>query len=241
MIRDIIYRNISSLYTSYIVNDSIDINNASYKDDIIFIGKCLRNAYYSHMGFNNGLTSISDMLDKKAKNIIVNLLNEYITDIDIEVQLLDNKAIGIIDCIMNYNNENYAIYIHPISSKPYIANKVFAYNHNNPEPLKEDILKCLLLAHGTLNTIKKVILLYIKKDSGEIKEFEIEPAIIDNIVYPCINGAIDYSININNILKRIELLYIYTSSYTLPKKEYNKNKCMYCEYKMLCDKDGDVE
>lgn len=202
------------------------VDHISYKK---LEGKCLRMAYYMCMGFKEDTDiPVSNKLVMKTGDYVENMLldifesNNILVDKGVKFEVSKYKLYGKIDGILNINNSEVGLEIKTIGSNPVMCSEIFGSQAKPGFPKWTHLFQTLLYCYAFIDRLSKFKLLYIRRDFGSIKEFDISIEPIDGIIYPLVNGVIVRSFTVNDILKRYILLDNFIKSNTVPPREYQQ-------------------
>lgn len=192
-------------------------------------GKCMRAAYYhcnavpidsefsltTNLIFDIGDYVESMILDKLDK---AGILFEKSTKFSIKKYSISGRLDAIL--IDKETGVKTGLEVKSIGSNKYTYQAVYGSRWNKPFPKWQNLFQTLVYCYAFRDTIDKFILLYIRRDTCEIKEFEISLMPKNKKLYACIDGKIDERFCIDDILKRYKMLQGYIEREELPEKEY---------------------
>lgn len=210
----------------YPTQSSAFIEHPKYKK---LEGKCMRAVYYNCLGVpeqeeltveKNLIFRIGDYTEK----MILDILEKDGKLIDKGVKFTIDKynISGKLDAIFDYNGRKVGLEIKSIGSNKYSIASIFGNQWNDPFPKWQNLFQTLVYCYAFKDEIDEFILLYIRRDTCEIKEFVISVQPKDGKLYGCIDGKIDYRFCINDILERYKTISGYVENKKLPPREYMK-------------------
>lgn len=190
-------------------------------------GHCLRSSYYSCIGLSEKTIPSSRTITRKLGDYTEYMLlslfekNGILVEKGTKFLIESFKVSGKIDAIVKIDDCEYGVEIKSISSSKWTIGNIFGTQYNQPTPNIEHLLQCMIYLYAMIGRIDTFYLVYIRRDNGEIKEFEIKLALIDGIWYPTIDGKVIYDINCNNVLSRFAKLADYIETDTVPPRDYH--------------------
>lgn len=203
----------------YPTQSSCHIQFSKYKK---LYGKCLRSAYYSCIGTkeDSSTVSIKSILGKCIEKALLDLFKSEGKLKDKKIHFKNEKynISGEIDGIVTVDDLDYGLEIKSIGGDNYYINSLIFIN-NNPkwQDLFQTIVYCYCFKEKLTNGF---ILLYIRRDTGERKEFKIQIEPYKNELTVFINGKPDLRFKVQDILDRYKLLDTYIKLNKTPPKEY---------------------
>lgn len=210
-----------SLYAVYASCDKVFNNITKHQ------GFCHRAAYYSCMGLGEKSRTLNHSLSSKMGDSVEGLLLWLLKDTDtlydkgVKFKLEKYNVSGKLDAILLINDEKFGLEIKSLSSNEWINNKIFGSRWNSPFPKLEHLLQCIVYLYAFINDIQKFQLFYIRRDNGETKEFTIELALLNDVLFPVIDGTLYTDINCNNIMEKFEKLNYFIENDTVPPRSYS--------------------
>lgn len=189
-------------------------------------GACMRQAYYSCIGAGESsvdkLRDMSRRLGDYTEYMLLKIFesNGTLKDKAVKFTIDQYNISGKLDGILEIDGEKAGLEIKSISANQWTVNSIFGSRWNKSAPKIEHLLQCLIYLYAYKGEIDVFYLVYIRRDNGDVKEFKLELALVDGILYPSIDGVIDYSISCNNILERMNRLKIYIDSNIIPPRDY---------------------
>ena len=193
-------------------------------------GRCLRSAYYSCMGtsdvsewdINNQLTA---KLGDYTERMILDILKDkgILKDSQVRFEVEKYNISGKIDAIINYNGRDVGVEIKSIGgNNKWVTNLIFGSQWGTAYPKWQNLFQTLVYCYAMKDTIEEFILLYIRRDTCEIKEFVISIIPEGDQIYPVIDGVVERRFTVTNILDRYALLYDYILHEKVPPKDFVK-------------------
>lgn len=211
----------------YPTQSSVFVNYGKHKR---LHGKCIRAAYYSCSGIpevegNNKITSsivmkLGDYVEKMIIDILSN--NGVVVESGTKFEIEKYNIFGKLDAIIKIEDEEIGLEIKSIGSNKYTINEIFGSPWNSPYPKWHHLLQTLMYCYAFRNRINKFVLLYIRRDTGDIKEFTISLIVEKDFIFPVVNGVIDGRYSISDILDRYALLQNYLQEQTVPPRDFIK-------------------
>lgn len=245
--------------SSYVTNAScfVQFENGLKKT----LGSCTRASYYSAIGFKDADVESNRMFSRKlgdyTEYMLLSMMDKsgILIDKGVKFTIEETSTNGKLDAIVEIDGEKRGVEIKSLSSSKYTISKIFGSQWNSPYPKIDHLLQCTVYMFAYINELKKFNLIYIRRDNGDTKEFELELAAINGDLYPVVDGQIDYNISCNSIIDKFLYLkkclennivpdrdyyFVYTDEYaeTLYKNKF-LSKTMY--NKFLDNKFGDFE
>lgn len=193
-------------------------------------GKCMRAAYYSCMGIPeieeerkiSGLTimKLGDYIEK----MIVDMLSDVgaLVESGTKFEIKDYNVFGKLDAIIKVEDEEVGLEVKSIGSNKYAVNSIFGSPWNEPYPKWPHLLQTLVYCYAFRERINKFIILYIRRDTGETKEFTISIIVEKDIIYPVIDGKIDKRYTLSDLLNRYSELQKYLEKSSVPPRDFIK-------------------
>jgi len=209
----------------YPTQSSVPVSKRSY---IKLEGKCLRAAYYSCLGlpeeaeFSLTKQLIFGMGDY-TESLILDTLEKEGSLFDRNVKFFSEKykISGKLDAIiLDENGKKVGLEVKSIGSNKYAYGRIYGDRWNKPFPKWQNLLQTIVYCYAYKDTIDKFILMYIRRDTCEIKEFEVSIVPRDGKMYPVIDGIVDESFCVDDILSRYVTLLSFISKKEIPPKEY---------------------
>jgi hypothetical protein len=201
-------------------------------------GTCLRAAYYSCTGqqedssFNGN--SVKKKMGKYIEKMILDTLYRNGNIKEKKVSFLNEKYCisGELDAIFVLDDKEYGLEIKSIGGENcYINSLIF----DNNSPKWQDLFQTLIYCYAFKEKLPNgFILLYIRRDTGDIKEFNIQIEPYKDKMLAIINGKPDSRFNVDDILQRYKLLKYYIDNKIIPPKDYietYKKEDVYSYYK----------
>jgi hypothetical protein len=213
--------------TVYPTQSSTFITHKKYKK---LEGKCMRASYYNCMG-------VQEAEDVSVKSSLIFKIGDYTEEMLLDIlkkkELLDdsqtkfyNEKYGIsgrVDGIFNYNGRRIGLEIKSIGgNNDWTNNQIWGSKWNDPFPKWQNLFQTLIYLYAFKDEIDEFVLLYIRRDICEIKEFLISLQPKNKKIYACIDGKIDERFCIDDILERYKILREYVAEKKLPPREYSK-------------------
>lgn len=213
-----------SIYAIYASCDKLLNKDGSlYKHQ----GYCHRAAYYSCIGIGEKDRklghSLSSKLGDSVENMLLWMLKEenVLYDKAVKFKIEEYNVSGKLDAILLIDNEKVGLEIKSLSSSQWTINKIFGNKWETAFPKLEHLLQCIVYLYAFKDELSTFRLFYIRRDNCDTKEFKIELALIDEILYPVIDGVIYYNINCNNILEKFKILNNYILNDELPPRSFS--------------------
>lgn len=189
-------------------------------------GCCPRVAYYSCIGLSEKEVkkerSIARRLGDYTEMMLLNIFKNagVLEDKAVKFIVEDINLSGKLDAIVKIDDERIGVEIKSLSSNKWINNHIFGSQWNKPTVKIEHLIQCMVYLYAYIGDINKFYLVYLRRDNGEYKEFLIELALVDNKLYPAIDGVVDYTLNCNDIIDNFKELKKCIDSDTVPKRGY---------------------
>lgn len=190
-------------------------------------GHCQRAAYYSCNGLGASERKLNHSISSKMGDSIEGLLIYIFSKLGVlyekgvKFSIPKHNVNGRLDAILLYEEKKVGLEIKTLSSSQWTNNKIFGSKWNDPFPKLDHLLQCVVYLYAFLDEIDTFKLLYVRRDNGEIKEFSIQLALIDGILYPTIDGVLYQDINCKNIFEKFDYLNTCLENDTLPKRSYS--------------------
>jgi uncharacterized protein YqgQ len=190
-------------------------------------GYCHRAAYYSCNGIGEKDRLLNHSLSSKMGDSVENMLlwmfkeEGILFDKAVKFKLEEYNVSGKLDAILLIDGEKVGIEIKSLSSNQWTINKIFGTKWNIAFPKLDHLLQCIIYLYAFKDEIDTFKLFYIRRDNCDTKEFKIQLALIDNILYPVIDGIPYYDINCNNILDKFKILNELVSNDELPPRSFS--------------------
>jgi CRISPR/Cas system-associated exonuclease Cas4 (RecB family) len=190
-------------------------------------GFCQRCAYYSCIGLSEKQTgpsrSIARKLGDYTEYMLLSILDKTgaLTEKGVKFTLEEYKVNGKLDGIVKIDDIESGIEIKSISSSKWTIGNIFGTQYNKPKPKIEHVMQCIIYLLAFFGRLNNFYLIYIRRDNGDIKEFDISLALIDGVLYPAVDGVVWYDINCNDILDRFKLLDGYVQSNVVPPRSFS--------------------
>lgn len=201
------------------------INYGKYKK---LEGSCLRASYYSCLGTepedNSNEKNIRELLGDYTERMLIDIFLEknMLVDSAVRFELKDYNVHGKLDAIIKKDSKEYGVEIKSIGgNNSWTNNQIFGSIYNTPYPKFNHIFQTLIYCYAFRKTLKNgFILLYIRRDTGDMKEFLITIEQYDKKLYPCIDSKLDMRYTVDELLKRYKILNKYILKSEVPPKEY---------------------
>jgi hypothetical protein len=191
-------------------------------------GKCLRAAYYSCLGctedsdWNTG-QQLTAKLGDYTEKMLLDLLKDkgILKDSQVRFEIAKYNISGKIDAIIEYNGRPVGLEIKSIGgNNKWVTNMIYGSPWGAAYPKWQNLFQTLVYAYAMKETIEEFILMYIRRDTCEIKEFVVSVIPDGDILYPVVDGIVDKRFTVTNILDRYSLLYDYILSESPPPKDF---------------------
>lgn len=209
------------LYPSF---SSVFVNYGKYKK---LEGKCLRAAYYNCIGTNavNNKT-IQEVLGEYVESMIIDIFKEtgILVDKAVKFSIDDYNIYGKLDAIISIDSVQFGVEIKSIGgNNKWTNNQIFGSIYNKPYPKWQHLLQTIIYCYAFREKLDSgFILYYIRRDTGESKEFLVSIEVYKGEMYAAIDGNIDFRFKVTDILNRYKILYKYIEENKVPPKEYMK-------------------
>lgn len=211
----------------YPTQASVFVDNGAYKK---LQGKCLRAAYYSCSGIPEldderkvtGLTimKLGDYTEKMILDMMSNI--GVLVESGTKFEIKNYNVFGKLDAIVKIDEEEIGVEIKSIGSNKYAVNSIFGSPWSEPTPKWAHLLQTLVYCYAFRERINKFILIYIRRDTGEIKEFTISVIVEGDNIYPVIDGKVEKRYSIGDVLKRYQELQKHLDEATVPQRDFVK-------------------
>lgn len=223
-------------------------------------GRCLRALFLAYIGISKVYNKDDNKIIYSDINKTVNeeIINHLLATIDITNSIVDRDVTYKISdilvkdrlkAVVDIDKEYYGIDIRTTTVNRYIQEPEKQY------PKIEHLIQYFPAIYTLKNTIKKFILLYYIKNTGDVLEYMIEPVYLNKDIFLVVNGKIIEHISWNSILARFHDITMYINIDILPPKDYIVEYDIdtvkkYVEYGMLdkgaikkytVEKFGDIE
>lgn len=206
----------------YPIQSSCYITFPKYKK---LYGACLRASYYSCIGKEeDASTNIINPLKRKIgiyiEKMILDDLSRKGNIKSKKVSFTNNKysISGELDAICLIDGKEYGLEIKSIGGDNYYINSLI-FDNNSPK--WQDLFQTIVYSYTFKDTIPNgFILLYIRRDTGQIKEFIIQVEPYGNKLLVIINGKPETRFEVNDILYRYKILKQYVDKEIVPPKDY---------------------
>lgn len=212
----------------YATQASCDLKLSDTEEVYKHQGACLRASYYSCIGIPSLPRTLEHSLMSSAGNSIESFILWALKEEDTLVSKGDSFTIeelnvnGKLDAIINdEDGSEIGLEIKTLSSNKYINERVFGNNWNKPSPKLEHLLQVIVYLYAFKDRLDKFKLVYIRRDTGETIEFDIELALEDNKLYPVIDGKVYNKISCDSVISKFKELNSFISSDTIPPKSYS--------------------
>jgi hypothetical protein len=190
----------------------------------------MRAAYYNCVGVQEEedisvKTNLIFKIGDYTEEMILDILKEDNLLDDSQKKFFDEKyeISGRLDGVFNYNGRKIGLEIKSIGgNNNWINNQIWGSRWNEPSPKWQNLFQTLVYCYAFRDEIDEFILLYIRRDTCEIKEFLISIQPKDGKIYPCIDGKIDERFSIDDILERYKILREFVDKEELPPREFMK-------------------
>jgi hypothetical protein len=190
-------------------------------------GMCMRAAYYSCIGLSESTINTNRMIARKlgdyTEYMLLSVLDKNGSMVEKGVKFINetHNISGKLDAIIKVDDIESGVEIKSIGSNKWTVSEIFGSQWNKAKPKIEHLLQCIVYLNCFIGRLDKFYLVYIRRDTGEIKEFEISLALIDGILYPTVDGIILYELNSKNIFDRYIKLHEYLTNNQVPPRDYN--------------------
>jgi len=210
----------------YPTSASTFINHSKYKK---LEGKCLRASYYSCKGIPEDIELSTDRnlamkIGEYTENMVLDILKRQgrLIDDGVKFELPKYHVYGKLDAIVtDENGKHCGLEIKSVGSNRYTVGKVWGSQYNpNPYPKWQNLFQTLMYCYAFRGKLDSFILLYIRRDTCEIKEFNISITVVDGKMYPVIDGRVDTRFSINEMLERYQILTAHLEKDIPPQREY---------------------
>jgi hypothetical protein len=210
----------------YPTQSSVSVSHKSYKK---VEGKCLRAAYYNCIAadsedtFSLNKEIIFELGDYVEKMVLDKLDRKgVLVSRDTKFEISTYKISGKLDAIiLDSNGKKVGVEIKSIGgNNKYATNAIYGSQWNLPEPKWQNLFQTLVYCYAFRDEIDRFILFYIRRDTGEIKEFEISILPKKGKLYPVIDGKIEERYTVNDILDRYTILNRYIEKKETPPREF---------------------
>ena len=203
----------------YPTQSSCYINFPKYKR---LYGKCLRAAYYSCIGIK----------EEPSKRLLKSIFGKYIEKalLDIfsskgnikkkKVQFKNEKynISGELDAILTIEDKDYGLEIKSIGGENYYINSLI---FSNSSPKWQDLFQTIIYCYCFKEELPNgFMLLYVRRDTGETKEFKIQIEPYKGNLIAFIDGRPDLRFTVQDILDRYTLLNKHINIEKTPAREY---------------------
>jgi hypothetical protein len=203
---------------------SVFVNYGKYKR---LEGKCLRAAFYHCIGsesVNN--KSIQEVLGEYVEDMLINMFKDQgiLSDRAVRFSIDEYNIHGKLDAIINIDSVQFGVEIKSIGgNNKWVNNQIFGSIYNKPYPKWQHLLQTIIYCYAFREKLDSgFILLYIRRDTGECKEFLVSIEIYNGEMYIAVDGNIDFRFKIKDILDRYKALATYIKENKTPPKEYMK-------------------
>lgn len=193
-------------------------------------GKCMRAAYYSCMGIPeleedrkvSGLTVMK--LGDYAEKMILDIMSDIgaLVESGTKFEIKNYNVFGKLDAIIKVEDEEIGLEVKSIGSNKYAVNSIFGSPWNEPAPKWPHLLQTLVYCYAFRERISKFIILYIRRDTGETKEFTVSIVSEKDTLYPVIDGKIDKRYTLADLLSRYSELQSYLEKSQVPPRDFIK-------------------
>ncbi len=192
-------------------------------------GKCMRAAYYHCMGMEEspGLTLRNHLIFKMGdytEKMILDILKEKGDLVEEGTKFFNEQynISGRLDAIIKHEGKEVGLEIKSIGSNKYAINHIFGSKWNEAFPKWQNLFQTIIYCYVFRDRIDEFIILYIRRDTCETKEFIVSLQPKDGKLYPCIDGKLDERFCVEDILERYSQLSEFIRLGILPPKEYQK-------------------
>lgn len=204
----------------YPSQSSCYINFPKYKK---LHGKCLRASYYSCMGLKEDKDteiSMKTQLGKAVEKMLIEIIRSEGRLKEKRVSFFNEKynISGELDAIIISNEEEYGLEIKSIGGENiYINSLIF----NSKKPKWQDLFQTVVYCYCFKDKLPNgFILLYIRRDTGETKEFKVQVEPYNGKLTIFIDGLPETRFLAEDILERYKHLSKYIKANKVPPKEY---------------------
>lgn len=159
-----------------------------------------------------------------AERMILDMLRSEgaLVEPQVKFELPAHNVFGKIDGIVKVEGKEKGLEIKSIGSSKYIVNQIFGSPWSEPTPKWQHLFQTLVYCYAFRERVDEFILLYIRRDTCETKEFVISTFAEGDLIYPVIDGKVDYRFTVNDILERYRLLMQYIEDDKIPERDYVK-------------------
>lgn len=209
----------------YPTQSSVEVASQKYKR---IQGRCLRSAYYACLGIQEEKepsTSQSLIMEigEYTEMMLLDIFKRNGILVDSGVKFEDPKynISGKLDAIIDYNGIEFGVEIKSIGgNNKWTNNAIFGSNWNQPFPKWQNLLQTLVYCYCFRERLSDFVLLYIRRDTCEIKEFVISIVPDGDKIYPAINGEVIRTFSVTDILERYTLLNNYILAEKTPPRDF---------------------
>lgn len=213
--------------TVYPTQSSAYINHGSYQK---LEGKCMRASFYNCMGIpeeeeHSLRTQLIFKMGDAAEDMLLALLEKKGVLFDSQTKFLNEKynISGRTDGILKIKDQKVGLEIKSIGgNNSYAVNAIWGSKWGKAAPKWQNLFQTLVYCYVFRDEIDEFILLYIRRDTCEIKEFVISIQPKDGKMYACIDGVLDERYCVDDILARYGELKTFVDNKELPPREYFK-------------------